>query len=80
MQYKSIVLEMIRDRPELYESLRSSKRLLTAMEAYAGELREMHQELRTAVARRQPGSDPNQIAAEALEMAIGELQDRLPSA
>ena len=80
MHYKSIVLELLQDRPELYENLRSSKRLLTAMEAYAGELRAEHLEMQKTITRRRPGGNPNQIAAEALEMAIGELQDRLPSA
>ena len=79
MHYKSIVLELIQDRPEMYESLRSSKRLLTATEAYAVDLRTRHLELREAVALRHPGSSPEQVTIEALELAINELQDRLPS-
>ena len=80
MHYKTIVLELLQDRPELYENLRTSKRLLTAMETYAGELRTEHLEMQETLSRRLPGSDPSQIAAEALELAISGLQDRLPSA
>ena len=80
MHYKTIVLELLQDRPEMYESLRSSKRLLTAMDAYAIELRTRHLELKGSVGRLRPASDPSQIASEALELAVQELQERLPSA
>jgi len=77
MQYKTITLELIQERQELYERLRASKRLLPTMDAYAIDLRSRHLELLEVVARRHPGSDPSQLAAEALEMAIEELQARL---
>ena len=80
MHYKTIVLELIQDRPELYERLRSSKRLLPAVDAYATELRSEHLALQAQILSRRPGSEPSQIAAEALEMAIDEFQGRLPSA
>jgi hypothetical protein len=50
------------------------------MDAYAIELKASHEVWKEAISRRQPGSGPSQIAAEALELAISELQDRLPSA
>jgi hypothetical protein len=80
MQYKTIVLELIQENLPYYEELRTSKRLLPTMDAYAIELRTKHLALQEAVARRRPGSDPSQIASEALELAIGELQAHLPSA
>ena len=80
MQYKTIALGLIQEQPELYERLRSSKRLLPAMDAYAIELKTSHEAWKEAIARKRPGSDPSQIAAEALELAIEELRDRLPSA
>ena len=78
--YKTIALELIQEQPELYERLRSSKRLLPAMDAYAIDLKASHQLWKEAIARQRPGSDPSQIAAEALELAIQELQHRLSSA
>jgi hypothetical protein len=79
MQYKTIALELIRDNPTLYESLRSSKRLLPSMDAYAIELKASHEQWMEQMGRARPGSDPNQLAAEALEMAVQELQAHLPS-
>jgi hypothetical protein len=78
MQYKTITLELIRERPVLYEQLRSSKRLLTAMDAYAIDLKTIHDQLKEAIASKRPGSDPSQIASEALELAVLNLRDRLP--
>ena len=80
MHYKTIVLELIRENPDLYEQLRWSKRLLPAMDAYAIELKDSHEAWKEQLAQAMPGSDPRQIASEAMEMAIQELQDRLPSA
>jgi chromosome segregation ATPase len=79
MQYKTITLELLRERPALYERLRSTKRLLTAMDAYASDLKSSHDEWKDRISRANPGRDPIQVAIEALEMAIQELQERLPS-
>ncbi len=80
MHYKTIALELIQDQPDLYERLRSGKMLLTVMEVYATELKAGHEAWKGVIARDRPGSDPSQVAAEALEMAIQDLRDRLPSA
>jgi hypothetical protein len=80
MQYMTIALELIQDRPELYEELRSTKRLLTAVEAYATELKTSHETWKEEIASRWPGSDPAQVASEALENAILDLTSRLPCA
>ena len=79
MLYRTITLEMIRERPELYEQLRSSKRLLPAMDAYAAELRAAHKVWMETIAWERPGGDPRQVGAEALELAIREMRGRLPS-
>jgi hypothetical protein len=78
--YKTIVLELIQEQPELYEQLRSTKRLLPAVDAYAIDLRSLHEAWQKAIALTRPALDPGQSAAEALEMAIEDLQERLPSA
>ena len=79
MQYKTIVLEMLKDRKELHEQLRLTRRLMPTMERCARELKASHQQWKEILAVRQPGSDPAQIASEALELALKELEDRLPS-
>ena len=79
MQYKTITLELLQELPELYEHLRSGKRLLPAMDAYSIELKARHEVWKQAIDRLWPGSDPRQVAAEALELAMQDLRDRLHS-
>jgi hypothetical protein len=79
MQYKSIILELLQDLPELYEQLRSSKRLLPAIDAYAIELKTAHAEWMEQLSESRPDSDPSQLASEALELAIQDLTGRLLS-
>ncbi len=78
MHYKTIALELIQDRPGLYERLRMSKRLLPSMEAYAEDLKNLHDDWKATLQKNRMHADPYAIAAEALEMAIQDLQDRLP--
>lgn len=79
MHYKTIILELIREEPELYERLRSTKRLLPAMDAYATDLKTSHESWTEAIAPKRPDSDSSQVAAEALELAIQDMRDRLHS-
>jgi hypothetical protein len=79
MQYKTIILEMLQNRPQLHEQLRKERKLLPAMENYARELKTSHQGWKELLSQIRPGSDKNQIASEALELALKELEDRLPS-
>jgi len=78
--YKTIVLELLQDRPALYEQLRSSGTLLQSMEQLAVAFRACHLERMKELAETQPGSDPAQLSSEALELALQELQGSLPPA
>jgi hypothetical protein len=80
MQYKTIALELLKERTELHEQLRLTRRLLPTMETCSRELKASHETWKETLARANPGSDPSQIASEALELATRELEDRLPSA
>jgi hypothetical protein len=80
MQYKTIILQFLEQRPQMHQQLRQEHRLLTAMELYAKELKESHEAWRETLTSANPGSDPSQIASEALEMALKEMEDRLPPA
>jgi hypothetical protein len=79
MQYKTIVLELLQERKELHEQLRLTRRLLPAMETCAKELKARHEHWKDTLATATPGSDPSQISSEAMEMALAELEERLPS-
>ena len=80
MHYMSIVLELLEQRTALHEQLRLSGTLLPTLEAFAQDLREHHFELTEQMEKASPQSDPMQIASEALEIAVKELEDRLPAA
>jgi hypothetical protein len=77
MHYKTIVLALLQQRTEMHEQLRRSRKLLPALEYYAGELKESHEEL-TDLLSAVPGYEPSEIRGCAMELAIKQLEDRLP--
>ena len=62
MQYKTIVLEMLKDRKELHEQLRLTRTLLPTMERCVRELKASHEHWKETLAAQEPGSHPTQIA------------------
>jgi len=80
MQYKTMALELLRERTELYEQLRLTHRLLSTLETCARELKARHETWMEKLAKAKPDGQPSQIASEALEMALKELEARLPFA
>jgi hypothetical protein len=78
MQYKTIILALIQQRPELHEELRKSRKLLPALEMYAHELKTCHEEWKDTLTAARPGSNPSQIAGEAMEKALKDMEDHLP--
>jgi hypothetical protein len=80
MHYKTMVLALLQERTELHERLRSERMLLTALETYARGLKASHEAQKELLALAKPESDPCQIASEALEIALRELEDSLPNA
>jgi hypothetical protein len=78
MQYKTIVLELLQQNQELHERLRRERKLLVTVNRLATELRDRHLASKERLSQARPGSDPSQIASEALEIALQELEDRLP--
>jgi hypothetical protein len=80
MQYKTIIHEMLQQRPQMHDQLRKSRKLLPTLERYARELKTNHQAWKEMLGQMRPDSNQSQIASEALEMALKEMEDRLPSA
>jgi hypothetical protein len=80
MQYKTIVLELLQQRQEMHDQLRRERKLLTTMEQFARELKTSHEAWMETLSRQNPGTSQEQIASEALEMALRDLEDRLPPA
>ena len=77
MRYKTIVLELLQQHPETHNQLRSKRMLLPAMELYARQLRTRHEAWMEHLSRTRPGSDRSQIASEALEITLKELENSL---
>jgi hypothetical protein len=78
MNYKSITLELLLQRPELQRRLKQDRTMLQAINLYANQLKANHQAIKQTLAQARPGSDPTQIASEALEITVKELEEALP--
>ena len=79
MQYKTIILELLRHRPRMHEQLRKQRKLMATMESCAKELKQSHQAWIDLLQQARPESDKSQLSSEAMEIALKELEDRLPS-
>jgi hypothetical protein len=75
-QYKTICLGLLEQRPQIYDQLRQSRTLLPTLNRLASELKARHQAWIQDLQATRPGSD-SQIASEAMELALSELEDRL---
>ena len=76
MNYKTICLGLLEQRPEIYDKLRQQRTLLPTLNRLASELKARHQAWMQELQATRPGSD-SQIASEAMELAVQELEDRL---
>ena len=72
MQYKTIVLELLQQHPEV-RRLRG-KRMLATLDHHAGQLKARHEAWKDRLAKATPGGNPGQIASAALEIALKELE------
>jgi hypothetical protein len=77
MQYKTIVLELLEQRPETYEHLRSQRMLLSAVDRFSQELKTRHESWIEELYLAKPQSEASQISSEALEIALQELERHL---
>lgn len=77
MQYKTIVLHLLEQNPEIYSQLRRQRKLLPTLELYAQDLKASHEAWQAQLFQTNPQSQPTQIASEALELALQELENRL---
>jgi hypothetical protein len=80
MHYKTIILELLQQRPEMHEELRRQRKLLPTLEMYARELKTGHEVWKEALSQARPGSHPIQIASEAMDLALKDMEDRFPPA
>ena len=79
MQYMTIIHELLQQQRRTHQQLRKDRRLLTTVECYAKELKARHEAWKKMLAPLRPTSHPVQIASEALEFALQEVEGHLPS-
>jgi hypothetical protein len=79
MHYKTIVLEILQQYPERYDQARRSRTVLSTLDCFARQLKTSHEAWKNHLSQAKPDSDPSQIASEALEIALKELEDSLHS-
>ena len=76
MTYKTICMELLEQRPKMYDQLRKSRSLLPTLNRLASDLKARHQAWKQELQATRLGSD-SQIADEAMELAVKELEDHL---
>ncbi len=79
MQYKTIILELLQQRPGMHNQLRKSRKLLPTRGTLRQGVEDQHEAWKDLLSQAKPGSNPSQIASEALEIALKEIEDRLPN-
>ncbi|HKQ49885.1 MAG TPA: hypothetical protein VJZ71_17560 [Phycisphaerae bacterium] len=77
MPYKTIIIELLRQRPRLHGKLRRKRKVLDVVNRYARELKTLHEDWTMRLSKGQPDIDPSQIASAAMEFALIEMKDRL---
>jgi len=77
MNYKTVTLELLQDRPPLHERLKRDRLLLAALEACSTDLRTRHLTLARQLSQSWPEASPEQTSKEAYEIAIHELRQRI---
>jgi hypothetical protein len=79
MLYKTIILELLRQRPKIYDELRQKRILLPTMEFYAKQLKTRHEAWVQQLSQSKLDSNQNQVASAALEIALADLESALNS-
>jgi len=78
MLYKTMTLELLQEGfPTLHEKLRQRRALLQALDRYSLYFKASHDSRNEELLRIRPRSYPDQIASEALEIAIEDLREKL---
>ena len=77
MHYKTIVMELLEQAPELHNQLRQEHKLLAAVEALAVRLKAKHEEFTKLLEQAHPETESNDSSSRAMELAIQSLQTNL---
>jgi hypothetical protein len=78
MQYKTIILQYLRQRSKIHNQLKSDRTLLPTLDLWANALKNNHEAWKGQLSQANPGNDPSQVANQALEIALQEWIASLP--
>jgi hypothetical protein len=79
MQYKTIILQLLEQNPQIRDQLKRDRQMLPTMERYALELKANHEAWGEMLSQANPASDQSQITSQAMELALKDLEDHLHS-
>lgn len=74
MQYKTIILEILKQHPKIYHHLLNKRMVLQTLERHARDLKTNHERWMDLLRQARQGGNQDQIRSEALEMALWELE------
>ncbi len=77
MQYKTLTLHLLEQRAEIHDYLRRQRLLITTLDRYSEDLKASHEAYQERLTRSRADWDRSQIASEALELALKDLENRL---
>ena len=78
MQYKTIVIELLQQRPQFYRELQKTRQLMPTVNSFSAWLKTRHQFWMDQLSTQ--GMSESQTGTEAMELAMSELLDSLPLA
>jgi hypothetical protein len=76
-QYKTLTLQLLRQHRQIYNHLKQTRKVPQTLDLYSRELKLSHEDWKDSLSESRAGSDPSQIASEALELALQDLEERL---
>ena len=77
MQYKTIILELIRQNEPLHDRLRSNRSLLASADWLAAQLKADHETYLNEITMQEPTASRPAVTQQAFEMAIKEVEEQL---
>lgn len=77
MQYQTIVLGILQDRPLLQNELMANNSLSSTTEKLATQLRDSHLQILGQLQHAEPSQSTIQLSSEAMEIAVNQLLESL---
>lgn len=77
MKYKSIILTLIEQNPQLHAELKSSRSLLATVEREARAFKDQHEGYLADLTNQAPEAAVGALSSQAFEVALADMESRL---